>query len=322
MPSPLFSCAFVVVYGVRSGISYAMLSPFEDRKVQLGRGDDAKKDHASALVQQAIESSFLQRFDAEAWEDERTSFHLSDALVFVQAGVGSLAQDDFTECFTERPPRAWNWNPFLYTGWIIGLLIRHLIFLPLRLVSFFLGSLLCACTFPLVWFFSSPARRERNTAIILVWWARVWVLSIGAVISVRGVIPGRRPNQIWVANHSTPLDFAWLLAQRPCASVGQLHGGFIGFWQTVILRGLKCIWFQRFEADDRLKASARMRAHAATIENPPLVLFPEGVCVNNEYCVMFRKGAFELGCEICPIAIKYEYAFSSGLTLCLWQCVH
>jgi hypothetical protein len=27
----------------------------------------------------------------------------------------------------------------------------------------------------------------------------------------------------------------------------------------------------------------------------PLLIFPEGTCVNNEYCVMFKRGAFDLG---------------------------
>jgi len=47
-----------------------------------------------------------------------------------------------------------------------------------------------------------------------------------------------------------------------------------------------------------------------TRKNIPLLLFPEGVCVNNEYCVMFKKGAFELGATVYPIAIKYNKLFS------------
>jgi glycerol-3-phosphate O-acyltransferase 3/4 len=79
------------------------------------------------------------------------------------------------------------------------------------------------------------------------------------------------------------------------------------------------------------------------IEDPdanPLLIFPEGTCVNNEYTVMFKKvtdtkqvdnfrfksyycetwnmcsdpfwpvqGAFELDCTVCPIAIKYNKIF-------------
>ena len=35
-----------------------------------------------------------------------------------------------------------------------------------------------------------------------------------------------------------------------------------------------------------------------------------GVCaVNNEYCVMFKRGAFDLGATVCPVAIKYNKIF-------------
>jgi glycerol-3-phosphate O-acyltransferase 3/4 len=51
----------------------------------------------------------------------------------------------------------------------------------------------------------------------------------------------------------------------------------------------------------------RIKQHVNNEKNLPLLLFPEGVCVNNEYCVMFKKGAFELGATVYPIAIKYKY---------------
>lgn len=42
---------------------------------------------------------------------------------------------------------------------------------------------------------------------------------------------------------------------------------------------------------------------------PPQLVFPEGTCVNNEYTVMFKRGAFDLGATVCPIAIKYNKVF-------------
>jgi len=39
-----------------------------------------------------------------------------------------------------------------------------------------------------------------------------------------------------------------------------------------------------------------------------LLIFPEGTCVNNEYCVQFKKGTFDVGATIVPVAIKYKYA--------------
>ena len=42
---------------------------------------------------------------------------------------------------------------------------------------------------------------------------------------------------------------------------------------------------------------------------PPLLVFPEGTCVNNEYVVMFKQGAFQLGKSVVPVAIKYNKVF-------------
>jgi glycerol-3-phosphate O-acyltransferase 3/4 len=36
----------------------------------------------------------------------------------------------------------------------------------------------------------------------------------------------------------------------------------------------------------------------------PMIIFPEGTCVNNKYTIRFQKGAFELGVKVCPVGIK------------------
>ena len=46
---------------------------------------------------------------------------------------------------------------------------------------------------------------------------------------------------------------------------------------------------------DRAHVAKEIKAHAADVSKPPLLVFPEGTCVNNEYIVMFKRGAFELG---------------------------
>ena len=57
-------------------------------------------------------------------------------------------------------------------------------------------------------------------------------------------------------------------------------------------------------SQDRILVSERMKEHVAAPDTVPLLIFPEGTCVNNEYTVLFKKGAFELGAAVCPIAIK------------------
>ena len=63
------------------------------------------------------------------------------------------------------------------------------------------------------------------------------------------------------------------------------------------------------QVKDRKIVGERMKAHVAAQDTTPLLIFPEGTCVNNEYCVMFKRGAFDLDATVCPIAIKYNKIF-------------
>jgi len=42
------------------------------------------------------------------------------------------------------------------------------------------------------------------------------------------------------------------------------------------------------QVKDRALVAQRMKAHVAAEDQTPLLIFPEGTCVNNEYCVIFK----------------------------------
>jgi len=46
----------------------------------------------------------------------------------------------------------------------------------------------------------------------------------------------------------------------------------------------------RSESKDREMVQRRLREHVLDPTRLPLLIFPEGTCVNNEYCVMFKRG--------------------------------
>jgi glycerol-3-phosphate O-acyltransferase 3/4 len=79
--------------------------------------------------------------------------------------------------------------------------------------------------------------------------------------------------------------------------------------QNHVLNSLKNCFFDRAESSDRSAAARRIRSHILDIENNRLLIFPEGTCVNNEYCVQFKQGAFDMDAEIVPIAMKYNKIF-------------
>lgn len=111
-----------------------------------------------------------------------------------------------------------------------------------------------------------------------------------------------------MANHSSMIDFIILMQSHPYAVVGQKHPGWVGMLQDSLLGALRPIWFDRTHIEDRKIVAERLRAHAhdASKAHCPILIFPEGTCVNNEYVVQFKKGPFELGVQVNPIAIKYN----------------
>ena len=66
--------------------------------------------------------------------------------------------------------------------------------------------------------------------------------------------------------------------------------------------------FERSEKNDRAILAKKMIDHVQQPSRSPLLIFPEGTCVNNEYTVLFHKGAFDLGVSVVPVAIKYDKA--------------
>lgn len=48
----------------------------------------------------------------------------------------------------------------------------------------------------------------------------------------------------------------------------------------------------------------RLKKHVSDPKNPPILIFPEGTCINNTSVMQFKKGSFEVGSIIYPVAIK------------------
>ncbi|NWY53890.1 GPAT3 acyltransferase, partial [Chionis minor] len=56
----------------------------------------------------------------------------------------------------------------------------------------------------------------------------------------------------------------------------------------------------------------RIREHIADKTKLPILIFPEGTCINNTSVMMFKKGSFEVGGTIHPVAIKYDPHFGDA----------
>lgn len=50
----------------------------------------------------------------------------------------------------------------------------------------------------------------------------------------------------------------------------------------------------------------RLRQHLSNPKNPPILMFPEGACINNTAVLQFKKGTFEVSSVVYPVAIKQD----------------
>mmetsp|Transcript_23112 Transcript_23112/g.65609 ORF Transcript_23112/g.65609 Transcript_23112/m.65609 type:complete len:558 (-) Transcript_23112:289-1962(-) len=232
--------------------------------------------------------------------------------VFME-GVECIVDDEFWKCFQSRKPRPWNWNAYLWPLWFGGCVIRYLILFPMRVVVFILGwiafglgMLIVQTCMP-----RGPGRTAWEHSLISMM-CGVFCITWGAVIRYHGSPVKTREGEcqpVYVANHTSMIDVIILQQMRCFSLVGQRHKGIVRFLQEVVLGCLQCVWFDRGEIKDRTAVARKLKEHANDPTRNPLLVFPEGTCVNNEYVIQFKKGIFEIGAPVVPVAIKYNKMF-------------
>ncbi|CDH49298.1 1-acyl-sn-glycerol-3-phosphate acyltransferase [Lichtheimia corymbifera JMRC:FSU:9682] len=184
-------------------------------------------------------------------------------------------------------------------------IIRYGILFPIRLAS------LSAAT--IAFFVSLPVAvgLESNSmvATLVKWYCKGILFSLGTMPRYIGEKPWLSEPHVFVANHTSYLDYIVASAhQYPHAVVMARHKGALGFLQNNGLNFLHSMTFDRANLYERKNLAESLRKH---VSNPitwpnPMLIFPEGTCVNNKYTIRFQKGAFELGVKVCPIGIKYD----------------
>eukprot|EP00924_Labyrinthula_sp_SR-Ha-C_P006320 snap_masked-scaffold_31-processed-gene-3.22-mRNA-1 protein AED:0.16 eAED:0.19 QI:0/-1/0/1/-1/1/1/0/535 len=245
-----------------------------------------------------------------------------------EEGVNVILDDKFWKCFSRRKTYPWNFNLYLFPIWCFGCFIRYVILFPLRLLSLLI-------TFAVFFAFMevikklklSPRTTKKLEIKAIQAVCGVFFFSWGAVIRYHGA-PFRQKlkkekngeylTPVFVANHSTMIDAIILLQANAFSLLGQRHKGVGGFFQDSV-KSLNCVWFNRGGAKDRKVVSQKLKDHVTNknVKNPeevidlnnPLLVFPEGTCVNNEVVIQFKKGVFDLGVPVVPVAIKYQKDF-------------
>ncbi|XP_064465737.1 glycerol-3-phosphate acyltransferase 3-like [Ornithodoros turicata] len=250
-------------------------------------------------------------------------YHLGDITDFIKKGVEAIIDDVVTKRFaTEELP---SWNLLTRTNknytfvsfrltviWCIGCLVRYCLLFPMRVALTFVGMAWLICGTAVVGCFpEGRVKRFCYWHVSLITF-RILARAVSAIVTYHNRENRAKSGGICVANHTSPIDVAMLASDNCYAMVGQTQGGFIGVIQTALNRAASHIWFERGEIRDRQAVARRLREHVQDPTKLPILIFPEGTCINNTSVMQFKKGSFEVGGTIYPAAIKYDARFGDA----------
>ncbi|RZF46584.1 hypothetical protein LSTR_LSTR002916 [Laodelphax striatellus] len=252
----------------------------------------------------------------------KREFDLSDCLYLVKTGVEAIIEDQVTSRFEAEELKSWNlmtrtnhnhefisWR--LTFIWLFGFAMRYFFLLPLRILICFFGVMwLTLCTALVGYMPDSAFKRWLNRRVNIMCFG-VLSSALSAVINYHN-LENRPKRGICVANHTSPIDVLVLMCDNCYSLIGQSHGGFLGMLQRALARASPHIWFERSEVKDREAVAKRLKHHVSDPNNPPILIFPEGTCINNTSVMQFKKGSFEVGGVIYPVAIKYDVRFGDA----------
>ncbi|KAI1732226.1 acyltransferase domain-containing protein [Ditylenchus destructor] len=249
---------------------------------------------------------------------------IKDSLYFMKAGVEAIIEDEVTSRFQAEQLASWNMltrtsisfyqfvNWKLTLLWGVGFIIRYFLILPLRIAIFSIGMLLLVLTTALIGVFpNSPIKRWLNEKCMLMCY-RILSRAVSALVYFHDEQNKAKSGGICVANHTSPIDVMILGTDNIYALIGQRHTGVLGLLQRALSRASSHIWFERSEARDRKLVTRTLREHVDDPHKLPILVFPEGTCINNTSVMMFKKGSFEVGAKIYPIAMKYDSRFGDA----------
>ncbi|XP_051175458.1 glycerol-3-phosphate acyltransferase 3 isoform X1 [Leptopilina boulardi] len=292
----------------------------QNHKEQLENEERNKTDEQHLNTGENKEVSLTS---PKSFDTLKREFEPASCLDYIRAGVEAIIEDGVTSRFEAEELKSWNlltrtnrryefisWK--LTVIWMFGFFMRYCFLLPLRIFICFIGVFfLIISTFSIGFLPNGSLKRKANNFANLVTF-RLVARSMSSVITIHNDENMPKSGGICVANHTSTFDVAVLSTQTTFCLIGQRHGGFLGILQRALARASPHIWFERSEVKDREAVTRRLKKHVSDPTNPPILIFPEGTCINNTSVMQFKKGSFEVGGVIYPVAIKYDPRFGDA----------
>ncbi|CAG5867418.1 glycerol-3-phosphate acyltransferase 4 [Menidia menidia] len=318
-----------VSFGIRSFYMRTLIKIFEWASLRMElrakeKNQPLYKPYTDGIISKEPTLSLHQEIQElrglSSCQCSESEFEMADIFYFCRRGVESIIDDEVTKRFSAQELESWNLltrsnynfrhiSLRLTVLWGLGLLIRYGVLLPLRITIAVTGISLFVSLSTLVGFLPYPELRSYLSEKLHLMGYHFCVISLTAIVTYHNRENKPKNDGICVANHTTPIDVIILASDGCYALVGQVHGGLLGMIQAAMVKSSPHIWFERAEVKDRHLVVKRLSDHVADRTKQPILIFPEGTCVNNTSVMMFKKGSFEIGCTVYPVAIKYDPRF-------------
>ncbi|XP_036383337.1 glycerol-3-phosphate acyltransferase 4 [Megalops cyprinoides] len=324
---------FGVSFGIRRLYMKTLLKIFEWATLRIERGAKEKnhllyKPYTNGIIAKeptSLEEEIkeIRRSGSNRDLGAAAAFEMSDIFYFCRRGVESIMDDEVTKRFSAEELESWNlltrsnYN-FQYISlrltvlWGLGVLIRYGFLLPLRVTLAFTGVGLLVVLTTMIGLLPNGRMKNFLSEKVHLMCYRICVRALTAIITYHDSENKPKNGGICVANHTSPIDVIILASDGCYAMVGQIHGGLMGVIQRSMVKACPHIWFERSEVKDRHLVAKRLSDHVEDKTKLPILIFPEGTCINNTSVMMFKKGSFEIGATVYPVAIKYDPRFGDA----------
>uniref|UniRef100_A0A8C8HKM4 Phospholipid/glycerol acyltransferase domain-containing protein n=1 Tax=Oncorhynchus tshawytscha TaxID=74940 RepID=A0A8C8HKM4_ONCTS len=311
---------FGVSFGIRQLYMKTLLKIFEVSVNHLSVCTAIIAKEPTSLEEEIKE---IRRSGSNRDLDHASEFEMSDIFYFCRQGVESIMDDEVTKRFSAEELESWNLltrsnynfqhiSLRLTVLWGLGVVIRYGFLLPLRVTLAFTGVGLLVVLTSIIGFLPNGRMKNFLSEQVHLMCYRICVRALTAIITYHDSENKPKNGGICVANHTSPIDVIILASDGCYAMVGQIHGGLMGVIQKSMVKACPHIWFERSEVKDRHLVAKRLSDHVEDKTKLPILIFPEGTCINNTSVMMFKKGSFEIGSTVYPVAIKYDPRFGDA----------
>ena len=176
----------------------------------------AESTRASEEVERVTSGIELEREASKTFGSDTAILpRLLDASGVLQDAASAIIDDTFNACFAFSDNPAWNWNFYLFPLWCVGVVLRYLVLFPIRLAWIVTCTLLFIGVFTLIHNVTRGKLRANLERDLVHLYAACFVISWTGVIKYHGPKPTQRSGHVYVANHTSIIDYIMLCQVRP-----------------------------------------------------------------------------------------------------------